>query len=144
MQTILLIRHAIAKDREDWSGDDALRPLTARGRRQAEAISEKFGSLKLAEIRSSPAVRCVGTVEPLARRAEVKITLDDGLREGSMFSLGPVDDRVIAYCAHGDNIPALLDDLDLDGGRCKKGSVWTIKRAKPGRIVQASYFVPGE
>ena len=33
-----LLRHAHAGDPEAWSGDDALRPLTRKGRRQCELL----------------------------------------------------------------------------------------------------------
>ena len=36
--TPLLVRHASAGDADDWRGDDRLRPLDAKGRRQAEAL----------------------------------------------------------------------------------------------------------
>ncbi len=36
--TVLLVRHAKAGKREDWAGDDDLRPLSDAGIRQAEAL----------------------------------------------------------------------------------------------------------
>src|SRR5436190_23520672 len=75
MQTILLIRHASAKDREKWSQEDQLRPLTPAGHRQAQAIAEELAQVKIKQIRSSPAVRCVQTVEPLASRAKMTMQI---------------------------------------------------------------------
>ena len=34
---VLLVRHARAGDRSEWEGDDRLRPLDKKGRRQAKA-----------------------------------------------------------------------------------------------------------
>ena len=35
---LLVVRHASAGDRSRWKGDDRLRPLDRRGRRQAEGL----------------------------------------------------------------------------------------------------------
>src|SRR5262245_12076775 len=109
MQTILLVRHAKAKDRTKWTGPDHLRPLTAAGHKQAEAIAEELGGSKIKVIRTSPSVRCVQTVEPLANACGVKVKIDDALKEGSSIALPDADDSGLhVLCAHGDNIPALL------------------------------------
>lgn len=145
MQTILLIRHASAKDRSKWSKADELRPLSKAGERQAKAIADELGSVQVAQIRSSPALRCVQTVEPLAERAGLEVQQDDQLREGSNF---PLPDRAApglhVYCAHGDNIPALLADLGIEcaPNQCKKGSIWMIKRDDQGEITEVSYVQP--
>ncbi len=62
--TLLLIRHASAGDRDDWVGDDRLRPLDGRGRNQASRLPELLRDYEIARVLSSPAVRCVQTVEP--------------------------------------------------------------------------------
>ncbi len=62
---ILLIRHARAGDRDRWTGDDRLRPLDDKGRRQAEALVELLAGYEIDRIVSSPADRCIQTVEPL-------------------------------------------------------------------------------
>ena len=67
--TLLLIRHASAGDRNDWVGDDLLRPLDGRGRSQASRLPELLGDYEIARVLSSPALRCVQTVEPLAALA---------------------------------------------------------------------------
>src|SRR5262249_55413614 len=65
-EPVYLVRHAKAGSREQWRADDDLRPLTTKGWRQAEGLVEAFADRPLASILSSPAVRCVQTVEPLA------------------------------------------------------------------------------
>ena len=43
-------------------------------------------------------------------------------------------------CAHGDNIPWLLDELGIDwNGKCKKGSIWMIQRDGRGAVKEAKY-----
>jgi 8-oxo-dGTP diphosphatase len=141
MQTILLIRHARATSRDDWGGEDRLRPLTSAGRRQAEAIADELGESKFEQIRSSPAIRCVETVQPLAHRSGMTLEVDDRLSEGSAISLPPKNRSGLhVLCAHGDNIPALLETLGIHCHECKKGSIWLLKRDVEGRIVDTAYI----
>jgi 8-oxo-dGTP diphosphatase len=141
MQTILLIRHAVAKNRESWSDADHLRPLNKAGCRQAEAIAEELGESKIFQIRSSPAVRCVQTVAPLAVRAGLHVKIDQSMSEGSTFDLPKSSANGLhIFCAHGDNIPALLSNLGIDCQRCSKGSIWMLKRDDRGEITDVSYI----
>ena len=143
MQTILLIRHATATDRKLWKEADHLRPLTKSGHRQAQAIAEELESVPIAQISTSPALRCVQTVEPLATRAKIKMKVDKALMEGGEIKLpGKREAGLHIYCAHGDNIPALLDHLGIDCMECKKGSIWMLKRDDDGEITEVSYVKP--
>lgn len=143
MQTLLLIRHARAKNRLDWKEPDHLRPLTKRGRRQAEEIAAFLADVALDSLRSSPAVRCVETVQPAADRLGLDLLLDEALMEGSHLPL-PHEPGTHALCAHGDNIPAALRAMGLDGEPCKKGSIWIIKRDGTRQIVRTEYVRPGD
>ena len=51
--TVLLLRHAWAGERDEWSGDDMLRPLDERGRLQALALRE-LSQRPIGRIVSSP------------------------------------------------------------------------------------------
>jgi broad specificity phosphatase PhoE len=79
--TLLLIRHASAGDRDDWVGDDLPRPLDARGRDQASRLPDLLGDYEIARVLSSPAVRCLQTVEPLARSRGLDIEVREELSE---------------------------------------------------------------
>ena len=68
-------------DRDDWVGDDRLRPLDGRGRNQASRLPELLGDYEIARVLSSPAVRCVQTVEPLARSRGLDIEVREELSE---------------------------------------------------------------
>jgi len=65
---LLVVRHAIAEDREEHSRDDRSRPLSAKGRRRfalgARGIVRLAG--KIALLASSPLVRSRQTAEVLA------------------------------------------------------------------------------
>ena len=65
---IWIVRHAAARDRETWRLDDALRPLTERGRQRFRALVARLGGRERVPsvIWTSPAVRAVQTAEILA------------------------------------------------------------------------------
>ena len=80
---VLLVRHAKAGDRERWTGDDRLRPLDKRGRRQADAMVGPLAGLSLTRLVSSPYVRCVQTLEPLSARVGMAVESDRAIAEGA-------------------------------------------------------------
>jgi 8-oxo-dGTP diphosphatase len=150
--TLLLIRHANAGSRKDWKGDDRLRPLSAKGRRQALALVDQLEAWAPSRVLSSPYRRCVETVKPLADELGLKVEEVDELAEGA--GLGAVElvrslqDGHVALCTHGDVIPeilvALADEDRLDLGpapRQAKGSTWVLSSNK-GRFTTATYLAP--
>ena len=147
--TVYLIRHGQAGDRGRWPGDDRLRPLSSRGFAQAERIAAALGAQPIAVVRSSPAIRCLQTVAPLARIRMCAVESDARLFEGSDADdvLSIIDEYVdvdIALCSHGDVIPELIDLLRLRGvpneGRgCEKGSIWRLDR--DGKIVTNAVYL---
>jgi 8-oxo-(d)GTP phosphatase len=113
--SVILLRHASAGKREEWSGDDRLRPLDKRGRAQAEALADLLRARGVQRVVSSPYVRCTQTVAPLG----LEIVPDERLAEGApvemtLALLRELDDAVA--CTHGDVIDAVL------GRSLKKGA----------------------
>ncbi len=104
----ILLRHASAGEYGSFS-DDRLRPLDKKGRRQAEELAVVLGAEDIRRVVSSPYVRCVQTVEPLAAVLGLEVELDDRLAEGGGSSAQALleEDGVVA-CTHGDVIHALL------------------------------------
>jgi 8-oxo-dGTP diphosphatase len=145
---VLLIRHAKAGDRERWQGDDRLRPLTPSGRRQAEALVEQLAEYPIGRILSSPYVRCVQTVEPLAAARGLPVEETGDITEGAGTGplrrlLGEVGDA--ALCTHGDVVQDFVEWLHhrgvaVDGGLAK-GSTWVLDVVH-GEVVAARYLPP--
>jgi phosphohistidine phosphatase SixA len=135
---IYLVRHAHAGSRRKWEGPDAERPLSRRGRDRAEEIGVTLGGVGVARILSSPYLRCVQTVEPLAATLDLPLEHTTALAEGAALaeSVGLVEDlaatgTVAALCSHGDVIPDILAGLarrgaDVERGTCPKGSIWVL------------------
>jgi 8-oxo-(d)GTP phosphatase len=107
--TSVLLRHASAVDRYRWQEDDRLRPLDARGRLQAEALVEILRPLGVSRVVSSPYVRCVETVQPLADALEVPVEPDERLAEGAgTGALELLRADGVVCCTHGDVAEAVL------------------------------------
>jgi 2,3-bisphosphoglycerate-dependent phosphoglycerate mutase len=78
---LVIVRHAEAEVRDIGGPSEDRRPLTARGRRQADAIVERLASFNPAEIHSSPYERAVATVVPTAQHLGIPIRRWWPLRE---------------------------------------------------------------
>ncbi len=150
---VVLVRHAKAGDRDRWTGDDSDRPLTEKGHAQAAALVTAIGSAPVTLV-SSPYVRCVQTLEPLARAHTLDVTVDDRLAEGASLEsalslMDEVPDGAV-LCSHGDVIPMLVDALIRRGmvlessvPGVKKGS-WFVLVRESGRWTQATWHpAPG-
>jgi phosphohistidine phosphatase SixA len=124
--SLLLIRHAFAGDSSAWEGDDRVRPLDSRGVRQAAGLVPLLAELELEHIVSSPYLRCVQTVEPLARDRGLEIEHEEALAADRLDDVPFVLERLrgqhVAVCTHGD-LPWLGDRP------FKKGSVWVLDEA---------------
>lgn len=150
--TIHLLRHGAAGDRTKWNGNDAVRPLTKKGKRQAAALAESLRRGEIERIYTSPYARCVQTVEPLADAIGAKVVKRDALAEGpdidGAYEL--IDDLVgfnAVVCTHGDVIPAVINRMMWAGLTlesrfyCSKGSIWEVD-LEGGRFGAARYIPP--
>ena len=125
--TLALVRHGKAMDRKDWSKKDTLRPLGARGRKQAKQLIPYLSAYGIKTLISSTATRCVTTFDPYAAASKTRIDTYDTLTE-EVASKSP--DAVIrlvqklrrdalanqtptAICIHRPVLPAILEALDL-------------------------------
>ena len=147
--TAYLVRHAKAGDRDDWKEDDRLRPLTKSGRRQADALSESLKKEPIDIILSSPYVRCMQTVEPLAQQRKLPIEPRPDLEEGSggqsvIRLIQQFKGRNVVLCTHGDVVEELVEGLIARGlvqrarANLEKGSTWVLEE-RNGRITGAEY-----
>jgi broad specificity phosphatase PhoE len=150
--TILLLRHTHAGDRDAWDGDDRRRPVSDRGVRQAQALVAQLGPYPVERVLTSPYVRCVQSVEPLAAARGLEVEEDDRLAEGTPFDLvqrllHEVAGSHAVLCSHGDVIGAIVTDLahrgvDLGpaGPVWAKASTWVLD-GEP-TAPSASYLPP--
>lgn len=149
---VCLVRHAHAGDKHQWPGRDEDRPLSVPGHREAHGLLACLRDCPITRILTSPALRCVQTVEPLSLRRAVPIEVVDALRVDSPVErlLELVTDPGLVntvLCGHGEQIGGLVRQL-ADGGllvdeplRWAKGSTWILD-TNQGRVVGARYLAP--
>jgi phosphohistidine phosphatase len=93
---LYLLRHAHAGDAAAWDGPDSERPLSARGRRQAQLLAQFLADRTFAPdaIVTSPKVRARQTAEIVADGLGIGVATDDRLA-------GPLDLDVLAALLDG-------------------------------------------
>ena len=93
-----LIRHAHAGDPEAWDGPDAARPLSEKGRSQAERLGRYLADIgfRTDTIVTSPKLRALQTAEIVAAHLGVDV----------------VEDQRLAGALDLDTVAAVLKDLD--------------------------------
>ncbi|HZP52460.1 NUDIX domain-containing protein [Actinocrinis sp.] len=78
---IVLLRHGTAEKRGPEYPDDQIRPLAAVGHWQSEILSSVLPCFGALQVITSPAVRCVDTVRPFARKQQTIINTEATLSE---------------------------------------------------------------
>jgi phosphohistidine phosphatase SixA len=136
---LLVVRHARAGSPAEWEGDDRLRPLDKKGRRQARGLRALLAAHPLDRLVSSAALRCTQTLEPLGEERELGLETAPELMEGSsgeaaLELLRELGDRA-AVCTHGD----VLEHLFGEPG--KKGSTRVVE-LRDGEPVVLEYLKP--
>ena len=108
---LYLVRHAHAGDAARWTGDDARRPLSAKGRMQAERLARLLAALQvdIDVIVSSPRVRARESAEPIARSLGMEVRIDERL--GGGLTIRGLEQVLVD---HGDPSRALIVGHDPD------------------------------
>ena len=137
MGTFYVARHAKSGSRSNWSGDDRQRPLTKKGFKQAAALVQVLQPFPITAVYSSPFLRCVQTVEVLARARKLPVKQTRSLAEGhglagamELIEDPKLDEVVLS--THGDIIWELVEELvkrkvvKPGEGGFEKGSIWIV------------------
>ena len=150
MPAFYLIRHAKAGNPDRWDGDDDVRPLSKSGAKQAEGLVSLLAPYAISAVFSSPSLRCVQTVEPLARARHLAIretpflAVGGGLKGALRFIEDPKL-RDVVLCTHGDVVQELAEELinrrivKASQGGLEKGSTWVVE-VENGSPVRARYI----
>lgn len=117
-RTLIVLRHAKAHPRNGYEGDDLERTLDASGLSQANELVGVLAAYGVRHVVSSPAVRCVSTVEPYAQSISTFLEIDDRMFEEAKpslvrRSLATLLERKkpTVVCTHRPNMPTIFDDL---------------------------------
>ena len=149
-----LVRHAHAGDPASWEGPDELRPLSAKGRRQAERLGT---FLVAADIRpdmliSSPKLRALQTAEIVGAWLRLKVAVDERLSGGCTLAcldsvLGDSGARALMVFGHDPDFSQLLSGLiDSTPQEMRKGALASIAVQRPLRAGAGTlrWLVPPE
>ena len=146
---LYVVRHGNAGVRAKWRGPDKKRPLTTKGEQQALVLADLLARHPVTEVRSSPAVRCVQTAQPLASNLGLSVTTTKKLKEtmtidGIREYLATIEPGAVVLSTHSDWIGALIKDVDdrqvpLRGARrWPKSSIWVFDLAD-GKVTAGYY-----
>jgi 8-oxo-dGTP diphosphatase len=149
---VFVVRHAKAGDREKWTQPDEQRPLTKSGRRQAEGLVDLLANEHVVRIISSAYLRCVQTVEPLAKTRGLEVETHPAMAEGASLRdalrlIKEAGDGAV-HCTHGDVLELALEHLaekgvpGADPSKGQKGSTWVLEAAGASEFTRATYLPP--
>lgn len=148
---VVLVRHARAGKRSEWSGPDHERPLDAIGRRQAQRFTTYLGYFGADRVLTADPLRCVQTVMPFAEDAGLDVAVepafgdeayarDPQAAETALLALAKPR-RVSVVCSQGATIPGLVPALvpDVRSADTKKAAAWVLSFVD-GTPVAADYY----
>ncbi|MFY0407305.1 NUDIX hydrolase [Solicola sp. PLA-1-18] len=150
---LLLVRHAEARPRKRWRGDDLARPLTPAGEAWARRLPALVDAFAAEVALTSPAARCTSTIAPWARASGVHPIADDRIAESDRAGGAPssrlagevVGDLLgsserTLVCTHRPVLPPLYDALGLRGlGTITPGSAVVVHH-RHGRVLGQETF----
>lgn len=154
---VLLVRHAHAGHRSDFQGPDVDRPLSDRGRCQAERLVELLTLFGPTQIIAAPPLRCLQTVKPLAAATGLPVERapmfgEDEFAENPQATVDRLledlssSDDVTVISSQGGVIPTLISMLCPAGAGeavpqvAAKSGVWALAFGN-GRV-RADYYPP--
>ncbi|MER0088307.1 bifunctional NUDIX hydrolase/histidine phosphatase family protein [Corynebacterium sp. KPL3927] len=153
---VLYVRHAHAHDRKKWEGDDNLRPLDKKGRRQAEMLVPMLAAYHPTAIYSARPHRCQQTAAPLADELGKDIAINKDFGD-EVWEKNPAaakkaflrvvkDGGVPVIISQGQTIPGIIEDLapqflkkPQEELKFKKASVWVLS-FNNGELTGADYL----
>lgn len=151
MIELLLVRHADAGDPLTWPGDDADRPLSAKGRRQAARLGALLSAagFRPDALISSPKLRARQTADAVGSALGVGVAID--ARLGGQLDLAIVE-RILAEAGdplrpmlvgHDPDLSWLVSELSGASVAMKKGALARVDVAElGGAIGSLRWLVP--
>jgi 8-oxo-(d)GTP phosphatase len=144
---VLLVRHGHAGTKRQWRRDDRERPLDAQGIAEATALSRVLSPFEPTRLVSSPYLRCLQSITPLAEDCGLDIeetadlVPDAGAAATQLVRALTLDldgSGAIVLCTHGEVIHEVQTRLAAEeNSPClfgaealrEKGSVWVLDGA---------------
>jgi 8-oxo-dGTP diphosphatase len=148
---VVLVRHAKAGKRSQWSGADDLRPLDPNGIGQAASLGSILSHFGPERIYSAVPLRCIQTVEPLADSLGLVIEVQDAFSD-EVFLRSPGRTKsallevagsasISVVCSQGVTIPELVEKMGpgVRMSDTKKGAWWVLSFLD-GKVIAAEHY----
>lgn len=138
---LIVLRHAQARSRRSWKGDDTERTLTAGGLRQADRLVPLLTAYGVERIVSSSSRRCWSTVAPYAEASGAKLEDTDVLSEEGATDAGVLEEvawmldqnQAAVLCTHRPVLPTVFEALGVHPGTLDPGAMVVVHH-RHGRI----------
>lgn len=147
-QPILVLRHAEAVARGDWSGEDRRRPLLPEGHRESRLLVPVLAAHDVRRVLTSTSTRCLETVGPYVAAAGADLSATDALSEEGATG-GAVrriveellagvsgNDAGALLCTHRTVLPMVFAALGVPDPRLAKGEVLAVHQRR-GTVLAA-------
>jgi 8-oxo-dGTP diphosphatase len=145
-RTVIVLRHAQARVRTAWKRNDLDRPLTKPGESQSAKLAPLLHAYGASRVVSSPAVRCVQTVEPYSAAVKALVELDERLSEETKAkrvsrSIETILERKrpTVICTHRPTLPWIFASLGMEPHELAQGEGIVVHHRK-GRVVATEPF----
>jgi 8-oxo-dGTP diphosphatase len=142
---LIVLRHAKATPRSEWSKGENSRPLMPIGRSQAEALVPLLAAYGAKNVVTSPWARCKSTVLPYVKARKVKLIERGQLTEfgnanGPKRTAKAVDrllaeDKAAVLCSHRPALPTILDTIAKHGTAGQEILLNEARALEPGSML---------
>lgn len=142
--------------RSNWTGRDQARPLDTRGRHQATALVPLLAAYGVTRLASSTSTRCVRTLLPYAKAAQLEIdgwaTLSEEQAEDNPKAVDRLMRRLVArtldlgaplaICGHRPVLPGMLTALGVPVRPLQPGACIVVHLSVDGDSLAVEHHPP--
>lgn len=153
---LLVVRHAKAMLRSNWSKRDQARPLDERGRRQSILLVPLLEAYRVQRLASSTSVRCTRTLQPYAKAHRLEVegwtTLSEEQAVQDTRAVSTLMERFVkqtvgagepmAVCGHRPVLPTMLEALGVPSRALKPGAVLVAHLGADAEVVAVEIHKP--
>jgi 8-oxo-dGTP diphosphatase len=141
---VIVLRHAKATPRSDWSNGESTRPLLPLGRIQAAILTNILAAYAPKTVLTSRWLRCTDTVAPFISNNHIRLVKRSLLSErGAKLSPIRTSKLVrkfarrnggVVICSHRPALPTILDAISVYGDEEQQEQLKLAQSMKPGEL----------
>ena len=148
-RSLIVLRHAKARARKTWRGQDRLRPLISQGAGEAMHLAPILAAYDPERVVTSPGLRCVQTVAPYVALSARDVDVRDCLSEEAQdpAAVGALALELVAageravLCTHRPVLPSVFAALGLEPVKLDPAELLVIHHRR-GEIVAVERHRP--